>query len=218
MIEPTSLLSRLMAFVLAGCLTILIIMIVTLSQMFPLERTQIFFLASEPKSDQVISIKNFNVDARDLATYKENFIKEYIIARNQIVPSYPVMRRKWRADAIGSVFVYSSPDIYADFMKTDMWNAIMIGRYEPLAFRCDVSFYKTEPRRLGGAIEQYAVKLRYICADESTGQSEAKDFTIAISVAFQSNVNWNERLDNPLGLKVVGYEIEDGGRDPLNVL
>jgi type IV secretory pathway component VirB8 len=37
-----------------------------------------------------------------------------------------------------------------------------------------------------------------------------------VSVEFQPNVSWNERLDNPLGLKVVGYEVESGGGDPLD--
>jgi len=53
---------------------------------------------------------------------------------------------------------------------------------------------------------------------ELTGQVEAKTFTIAISLAFQPNIRWNERLDNPLGLKVIRYVVENGGSDPLNPL
>jgi len=54
------------------------------------------------------------------------------------------------------------------------------------------------------------------------GQYLSKTFTIAVSLAFLPNIRWNERLDNPLGLKVVGYVVESddsGGRnDPLNPL
>jgi type IV secretory pathway component VirB8 len=206
-----------MTFVLAGCLTVLVVLIATLAQMFPLERTQVFLLGSRPAAEQVISIKKFDVNAQNLEVFKENFIKEYIVARNQIIPSNSIMRRKWRADAEGIVFSYSDVDVYSEFMKTDFWHAIMIGKYEPLTFRCDVLFDKIVPRKLGGDTETFAVIFRYVCGDESTGQTASKDFTIAVSVGFRKSVNWNERLDNPLGLKVVGYEPESGG-EPLNPL
>ena len=158
------------------------------------------------------------MNQHNLGTFKENFIKQYIVARNQIIPSYFAMQRRWRADSEGLVYAMSSIEIYAEFTRTDMWHAVMIGRVEPLTFRCDVSFGRIvlRARRIEENFETYAVNFRYICEDESAGQSIAKDFTIAISIAFQDSVNWNERLDNPLGLKVVGYEIESAHGDPLN--
>jgi type IV secretory pathway component VirB8 len=153
----------------------------------------------------------------NLDVFKDNFIKEYITVRNQIIPSNPVMRRKWRADPDGLVYAYSSIDVYSSFMKTDLWHAIMVGKYEPLTFRCDVSFDKIVPRKIDRESEKYAVMFRWICSDESTGQSTTKDFTIAIGLAFQTSLNRDERLDNPLGLKVVEYEPETGV-DPLNWL
>lgn len=218
MVEPSGFVSRLMTFVLAVCLAVLVIMIVTLNQMFPLERTQIFFLDSRPNAEQTIKIQNFDINPKNLGVFKENFIREYITARNQIIPSNVAMRHKWRADANGIVYALSSIDVYAAFMKTDLWHAIMVGKYEPFTFRCDVSFDRISPRKTGEKIETYAVSFRHICSDESTGQSTPKDFTIAVSLEFQSGINWNERLDNPLGLKVVGYEVENKGKDPLNVL
>lgn len=217
MIEPSGFVSRLMTFVLAGCLTALVVLIVALAQMFPLSRTQIFFLADQPKSDRMISIEKFDMTAQNLGTYKENFIKEYVIARNEIAPSNTAMRRRWRVGD-GPVYAYSSIDVYADFKQTDFWYAIMEGKYEPLMFRCEVSFDKIMPRETGGEIEKYAVRFHYICTDEFAGHKVAKDFTISIGLQFQTKLRWSERLDNPLGLKVVAYEIESGGGDPLNIL
>jgi type IV secretory pathway component VirB8 len=208
-----------MTFVLACCLTALLALIAALSQMFPLERTQVFFLESRPQADQIISIEKFDVTPQNIGAYKENFIREYVAARNRIIPSNADMRLKWRADSSGLVFAYSSLDVYSEFIKTDMWHAIMVGKYEPLTFRCDVLFDKIAPRQLGSQPEKYAVKFRYVCGDErdkSTGQTLSKDFTIAVSLEFQNRLKWDERLDNPLGLKIVGYEVEDGGDDPLN--
>ncbi|MDR2268899.1 MAG: type IV secretion system protein [Rickettsiales bacterium] len=216
MIEPSGFVSRLMTFVLAGCLIVLIALIAALTRMFPLERTQVFFLSAEPASEQVVSIEKLDINQQNLKIYKENFIKEYIVARNRIIPSNAAMQHVW--DTRGLVYNYSSIEVYQDFKKTDFWYAIMVGKFEPLTFRCDVSFGKIAPRELDVEPEKYAVDFVWICTDESTGQSDKKDFTIALSLKFQSGLNWNERLDNPLGLKVVGYEVESGDGDPLNVL
>jgi type IV secretory pathway component VirB8 len=216
MIEPTSLISRLMVFVMAGAVTVLIVLIATLSEMFPLERTQIFFLKSEPSANQVISIEKFGMTLANIGEYKNVFIKEYVVKRNQILPDNGTMQTRWRSDKNGVVYAYSSIDVYSKFIDTEMWNAVMVGKYQPLTFNCNVSFGKIIPRQRTSDFEKYAVNFRYICYDESARQSISKDFTIALSLAFQTNINWDERLENPLGLKVVGYEIESGDTDPLN--
>ena len=218
MIEPNSLISRLMTFVLASALVLLIILITTLFKLFPLERTQVLFLSSEPSAGRVIAIQKFDINNENLSIYKENFLKEYMVKRNQIIPDNATMRNIWRADSGGIVYNYSSTDVYKKFMATDFWHAIMIGRFEPLTFKCDVSFDKIVLRRRRPEFETYAITFRWICSNENdTRQTASKDFTIAVSLAFQSNLDWNERLDNPLGLKVVGYEVESGGNDPLNI-
>jgi len=220
MIEPSSLVSRMMTFVLAGCLTALLVLIFTLFEMFPLERTEIFFLSSGPRSEQTITIRDFDVNNASIGTYKENFIKEYINARNQIVPDNVAMQRRWRIPGI--VYAYSSLDVYSVFKETDFWKAIMEGRFEPLPFKCDVSFAgRPAPRARApdNKSEKYAVNMKYICRDsrdKNTGHEVQENFTIAVTLAFQDNLDWNERLDNPLGLKVVGYEVEGGKPDPLN--
>lgn len=216
MIEPTSLISRLMVFVMAGAITVLIVLIITLSEMFPLERTQVFFMKSEPSANQVISIEKFGMTLANMGQYKDAFIKEYVEKRNQILPNNETMQLRWRSDKNGIVYSYSNIDVYSKFMDTEMWNAIMVGKYQPLTFNCNVSFGKISPRQRTQDFEKYAVKFRYICYYESARQSVSKDFTIALSLAFQTKINWDERLENPLGLKVVGYEIESGGTDPLN--
>ena len=215
MIEPSKLISRMMTFVLAGCLTVLFVLVVTLGNMFPLERTQVFLMRGALETDQTVAITRFDVNRQNLEAFKENFIRRYITVRNEIYPSNEVMQRRWQANAAGSVYAYSSLEIYSEFRNLDMWNAVMIGRYEPLMFRCDVSFGRIVPRVRGVT---YAVPFRFICTDESTGQSMHKDFTIAVTIAFQDTIGWGERLSNPLGLKVVGYRVESGGgHDPLSL-
>jgi len=213
MIEPSSLISRLMTFVLAGCLTTLVVLVATLAQMFPLERTQVFMLHARPAADQIISVERFDININNMEAFKENFIKDYITLRNQIFPNYAAMRRKWRTGPEGMVYAFSSTGVYADFKKTDLWFAVMEGRREEMNFRCDVVFNRAIAPRSPNV---YAVRFRWICSDETTGQAIAKDFTIRIGLEFPRTLNWNERLDNPLGLKVSEYAVEGEEIDPLD--
>ena len=48
-IEPPILLSRLMTFVFAAALVVVVVLVVTLAKMFPLNRPQIFFLTTQPR-------------------------------------------------------------------------------------------------------------------------------------------------------------------------
>jgi len=223
MIEASSLSSRLFTFVLAACLTTLVVLIVTLAGMFPLERAQIFFLTSRPADNQIIAIQNFDMNRGSLDTYKQQFIREYIIARNQIMPSNHVMRARWRVG--GLVHSYSSLPVFQEFVRTRFWHAVMEGRHEPLTFRCDVTFDRIAPRGRTPDAETFAVTFRHICriddafiTPDFAGQECSKTFTMAVTVEFLPNIRWDERLDNPLGLRVIGYTTEDGGNDPLNPL
>lgn len=210
MIAPTGLISRLFTFVMAACLTTLVILIATLYSMFPLERTQVFFLTSRPANDQFIKIEGFDMSPTNMQAFKERFIREYMVARNQIVQSNNAMQIRWRPN--GLVHSYSSLEIFQEFIRTNLWRAIMENRHEPLFFRCDVSFGRIRLR----TADTFEVNFAHICRDvlnENPGQSISNNFTIAVTVEFQPELRWNERLDNPLGLKVVGYVVEQDGRD-----
>lgn len=50
-VEPPILLSRLMVFVFAAMLVVLLVMVATLYNMFPLNRPQVFFLMTAPSND-----------------------------------------------------------------------------------------------------------------------------------------------------------------------
>ena len=78
-VEPPILLSRIITFALAGALVVLGTLIITLADMFPLNRPQVFFLTTIQRANQDITLthlhpKDENLDALILALY--NFCKE----------------------------------------------------------------------------------------------------------------------------------------------
>jgi type IV secretory pathway component VirB8 len=145
--------------------------------------------------------------------YKRNFIKEYIRARNEIIPNANVMRIKWRRPD-GAVALWSSLDVYAKFTETRMWRAFMQDA-PGFSFSCPVEFHGIDPR----GPNRYAVRFRYVCSSEDAdgaGQIPARDFIIAIGLSLAPEVRWGARLENPLGLQVSEYAVESGVGDPLD--
>jgi type IV secretory pathway component VirB8 len=209
--EPPVLLSRLMTFVFAGALVVVLILILTITRIAPLEKVQIFFLTTQPHDNLEISLQTYSPNDAGIEIYKENFIKEYVKARNEIIPNAGVMQRKWRADYNSQVYAWSAPDIYAQFAETRMVVAMMsdIPGFE---LRCPVDFRGGIAPR---GDNKYAVSFTYSCTD-SSGQAISKDYTIVVKLEMQKKIKWEERLRNPLGVKVVEYSVEAGGNDPLD--
>lgn len=213
-LDPNTFTARMMSFVLAAAIATALALVFAVSNMFPLTKTQIFLLNSHRAETQVVEIQPLPVNDKTLTDYKENFIKEYIRARNEIIPNINVMRYKWRSPD-GPVYIWSSREIYANFTETQLWSAFMHDSPDP-AFSCPVEFQSPviEPR----GNDKFAVRFRWFCTSESSGQTMPKDFTIVIGLTYAPEIKWNAKQKNPLGLQVSEYRIESGDGDPLNVL
>jgi type IV secretory pathway component VirB8 len=209
-IEPNAFTARMMSFVLAAAIATALALVFAVSNMFPLSKTQVFLLNTRRAENQIIEIKPLPINDRTMEVYKESFIKEYIRARNEIIPNVNVMRFKWRSPD-GPVYIWSSRNVYAGFMGTMLWSAFMKDSPEVM-FSCPVEFQRIEPR----GVNRYAVKFRWFCTSDSAGQTTAKDYTIVIGLTGAAEVKWGARMENPLGLQVSEYEIESGNGDPLD--
>ena len=218
-VEPPILLSRLMIFVFAAMLVVLGVLGITLYNMYPLNRPQVFFLMSAPKNDLEIVLREMVPSDENLDIYKRTFIREYIRARNEIVPNAREMRTKWNNDVDGVVYAWSAPDVYSAFTQTNMWNAWMSG-VPDFEFSCSVEFDTTntlaiEP--INTENNEYSVNFKYFCED-SNRQMDKKDYKIRIKLdmADTPEIKWSDRMNNPLGIRVSEYTVESGNGDPLD--
>jgi type IV secretory pathway component VirB8 len=202
--------SRLMTFVLAASVVVAVTLLVTLVKLYPLDKTQIFFLTTTPRADLSIKLTPFTPDTNNLELYKQAFIKEYVKARNEIIPNAAAMQKKWSAGEGGIVYTWSTPDVYSAFASTAMWTAYM-NEVPDFEFRCPVEFTGISPR----TENTYAVSFRYFCTN-SDGQTTKKDYTIAIRLELENTIKWTDRLTNPLGIRVSGYNVETKNGDPLD--
>ena len=218
-IKPPVLLSRLLGFVCAAAVVMLCVLGFTLWQMFPLTRPQVFFLTTElrPNIDvRLYAMKNKSDEAQ-VAQYKEFFIREYIRARNEISTDTGLMQRKWGTDENGVVNAWSAPDIYTALQRTRMYNMLMRdGAASDITCTVEFPQGRLAPRKSGTT---YAVPFSYICTN-SNGHETRKDYTILVTVELMGQddtMKFGDRVNNPLGIRVVGYDIESGDGDPLNL-
>lgn len=213
-VEPPILLSRMMTLVFASAIVVLVALVFTLYNMFPLNRPQVFFLMTAPKQDLQVVLREMVPSDENLENYKKSFILEYIKARNEIVPNAGIMRTKWNNGTDGVVYTWSTQDVYNTFTQTNMWQAWMSGLPD-FEFSCSVEFGANafEPY----ADNTYIVKFYYFCAD-SNRQLDKKEYKIKVKLDMADNatIKWSDRLDNPLGIRISEYEIESENGDPLN--
>lgn len=213
-IEPPILLSRLMTFVFAATVVIAAVLFVTLYNMFPLNRPQIFFLFSQLRGEREIVLVNLPAKDANYDYFVRGFLREYVKARNEVVPSIADMRKKWNNDNNSVMQAWSSPEVYEQLQSTNMWRAIMNDSPD-FEFSCPVEFER-------GAVTPFAentydVKFSYFCADNDR-QISKKNYTIRIKLdtASAQKQKWQDRMSNPLGIYVSEYSVISGNGDPLN--
>ena len=207
-IEPPVLLSRLLIFVFAATVVVLFVLAMTIEKMFPLERPEVFFITTRPES--AMQITELRPDDSSLEKYKNAFVMEYVRARNNVLSNVAFMRKKWEPNGI--IETWSRPDVYNNFKKTGMFNA-MTRDYSEFEFECPTEIRAVHPV----TNNVYNVTLSYYCKHNG-GQTAKKNYTIRIGLAFEENgrTRWRERLDNPLGIKVSEYVVVNGDGDPLD--
>ena len=105
-VEPPILLSRLLVFVCATAIVVLVGMLITLAKMFPLNRPQIFFLSTALPSERTVKLIEMSTAGADenVELYKHAFIREYVRHRNEVFTNAEAMQNTWN----GKVRIMSS--------------------------------------------------------------------------------------------------------------
>ncbi len=216
-IEPPILMSRILTFVFVTTLVVLITLGMTLYKMFPLNRPQVFFLTTRPRAELAVTLKEMIPDNNNaLEEYKRRFVREYIRARNEVSLNHAATLQKWNNDENGLVYMWSSPDVYDKFTSTGLWRA-MTSDVSDFEFECNVEFLNDTIDIATQDKDTYVVNFRYFC-ENSVAKTSEKDYTIIVTLGAEapSEIHWADRTGNPLGIRVIGYEIKSGGDDPLN--
>jgi len=214
-IEPPILLSRLLTLVFAVTLVVLVVLAITLYNMFPLDRPEIFFLRTANPTNTEITVTQVMPNGGDLDQYRRAFIAEYVKNRNEIEPNVHTMTTKW-----DKVKTMSSSDIFAGFANTAMYQQFLLNNGEGFGFSCSVEFpAKGSVQSYKNDNATYLVDFKWFCTN-SYGHADRKDYRIKIKLVADTdqNMRWVDHMENPLGLRVTEYSVESGDGDPLDTL
>lgn len=224
-IEPPILMSRILTFMLATSVVVLITLVLALFKMMPLERPEVFFLLNNPVSVNTV-IEPMVPDAMNesaLANYEQGFVREYVILRNTLLSNSALTRKNW-ATTIKS---WSNNRVYAAFTRTALYTEYNSGDV-PLTLSCMVNFLDTNNDAAvvktghNEKYDEYIVSFAWVCKN-SGGQTTQKNYKIRIKIqsvldqkVSDTLENLNKLRDNPLGTRVIEYTVLEGGGDPLD--
>jgi len=213
-IEPPILLSRVLTLVFATTLVVLAALLIKLYKLFPLDRPEVFFLRSVNTNGVEITLTQVMPNGDDFEHYKRAFIAEYIKTRNEVTPNVRTMQKNWGPD--GAVKTMSSEDVLADFAKTAMYDEFRLNNGS-LDFSCSVELSQGSVNQYTSDGATYTVDFKWFCTN-SYGQTARKDYRIKVTLATDdaTTMHWTDHMENPLGLRIVGYSVESGDGDPLD--
>ena len=215
-VEPPILLSRVLTLVFAATLVVLATLVVTLYNLFPLDRPEVFFLRSaNPNATEIALTQVMPENSEDYDIYKRMFIREYVKARNEITPSARIMEKNWNMQN-GFVKTTSTEDVFANFVNTAMYQEFLLND-ATFDFSCSVVFSPGSVNSYTSDGMTYTVDFKWFCTN-SYRQTDRKDYTIKITLVTEDgqSMKWTDRMDNPLGLRVAAYSVESGDDDPLD--
>jgi type IV secretory pathway component VirB8 len=223
--EPPILMSRILTFMLATSVVVLVTLVVALVKMMPLERPEVFFLLNHTLSVNTVIeplVPNPN-NEEALSNYEEGFIREYVIARNTLLQNTALTRKNWTS----VIKPWSSNRVFAALTQTSIYQEYTNGDMIPV-LSCSVNFSDTSKEQAvvktdhTDKYEEYVVTFAWICKN-SGGQTPPKNYKIRLriqSVLDNKVSNTLENLeklrDNPLGTRVVEYTVLSGNGDPLD--
>ncbi len=224
-IEPPVLISRILTFVLATAVVVLVTLIVALTKMMPLERPEVFFVANRTVSVSTV-IEPLVLDSSNeqaLRDYEEGFVREYIVVRNTLQPNAALTRKNWTS----VIKPWSSQRVYSALTRTALYSEYTSSDTPP-ALSCVVNFFDTSKEqavvRTGHSPnhDEYIVTFAWVCKN-SGGQTTQKNYKIRLRIQSVMDTKASKTLetldklrDNPLGTKVIEYKVLDGDGDPLN--
>lgn len=219
-VEPQILMSRVLAFVFATSIVVLLALFFTLLQMAPLEKPEVFFLRNPTRTANTLTIIPITIENNEqLERYKDGFIREYVKARHTL---YATMNlSEWQK----IMRTWSSQDIYKQFTRTNVYKDAILSELT-IPFSCEVAFPSVNDKLpiipFANDPNSYIVNFIWLCKN-SAGQTSRQNYKIKIKLKSEVDnsdprnmlTNLEILRDNPLGIQVSEFSFE-GKEDPLN--
>lgn len=183
-----------------------LILLIALANVTPVMRVQPFYLETQNKEQQIISVTRPSVEMLNSDALKESLVRQYLLARFGISADLTELSDRWGGD--GPVFWMSDQSIYEAFQNTEsraLWEAAQKDN-----FTRDVviqKLNKTNSTNSSKADVWYGVlEFKDMNRVSVSPQVSYWDFDIAtVFRPLRQGLTWKDRLKNPLGFTVVNF-------------
>lgn len=175
-----------------------------LSSLLPTVRVQPFYITTQDKDQQVITIVRPPVAQLRSEVLQESFIRQYLLARLGIGTDVSEVERRWRDD--GTVQWMSSTSVFNEFQNKSARPLLERAHEEGLTRDVRILNVRRIPRPDNQIVWEADVEVSDMSQNSTEPQVSAYKITMGVSFGnFRSGLIWKDRLKNPLGFVVNAY-------------
>ena len=181
-----------------------ILMLVAISGLTPLLRVQPFYLQTQDKDHQVISIirPDFSsMEQKDFDLLQEALVREYLLARFGIGADVKDVDRRWGIDGI--IFAMSETSVYKTFQDTESEPMLKQATLDGLTRDVHIKWVNRKERFANGGV--WVAEIELVDMSQKIANTYTSKWKITMEVGFQPvrrKMDWAQRLKNPLGFVV----------------
>ena len=185
-----------------------LLLLVAVFSLVPLVRVQPFYLSTQDKDKQIIQVVRPNIADLNTEVLGESFIRQYLLARFTVGTNIPSLENTWGID--GLIDMESSQTVFQEFLR-ESHGLVKLAKKE--GFTRNVRILTVVRLRVEpDGLEYWQADLEF--ADMSRKEPEPKYMKrrAVLQIYFdpvQENLEWANRLKNPLGFKVLKFGIEE---------
>jgi type IV secretory pathway component VirB8 len=191
--------------VVSFCANVMLVM--ALFSLLPIVRVQPFYLYTQDKDEQIITVSQPPQNELRSEVLQESFIRQYLLAYFTIGSDIQELERRWGLG--GSIEWMSTPSVFQEFVaNAGAW--LEDAKREGMTRNVRILFvskFREDPQ--GGDIWRAEVELTDMTVDNP--QPRTQKLMITMQVGFRVSrpgLLWKDRLKNPLGFTVTRFGIQ----------
>jgi len=175
-----------------------LILLLTVSNIFPLYRVEPYLLTLSNKEEQVYRIIPYSKDMEAQKSITETFVRQYILLRTTLLSDLEEMESRWKNG--GDLQEMSSPKVYQEFVKNTRDKLFKRMKQEGLTSNVKI----ITVNEVENSVWQVEYSVDYKLPSSYTQRTVKYRATMQIQYVPQ-RVQYKERLKNPVGFKVISY-------------
>lgn len=185
-----------------------LLLLVAVFSLVPLVRVQPFYLSTQDKDKQIIQVVRPNIANLNTEVLGESFIRQYLLARFTVGTNIPSLENTWGID--GLIDMESSPAVFQEFLRESR-GLVDLAKKE--GFTRGVRILTVVRLRIEpDGSEFWQADLEFGDMSRKDPEPKYRKRRVILRIYFdpiQENLEWANRLKNPLGFKVQRFGVEE---------